>query len=305
MIVILVVQHHLSIAEGLLTQICNNTADLGGGIYLIDSTLYFEKGTVVGHNLAHESGGGLHAFNSSIIIGSTVNFEGNQATSGGGVSLAGNSKLYSSINDDSDTRVDVNFVSNYAIDNGGALYVEDEVEGMCSSDSYSNNSGCFFQNLTDGIVLNFDNNYAESSGYDLFGGLLDRCSFVGSMIDPLTSDSTGVSRFKQLSNLQNINTVSSAPVRVCPRKNGEPDCSQQRQSIQIRQGDRVVISIVATDQVNQPVTAVIQSSFNDIALPESQTIRQIGSNCTTVDYDVNFPNVGETHFFSIKGLCTL
>jgi predicted outer membrane repeat protein len=281
-----------SSAEGLLTQIYNNTADLGGGIYLIDSTLYFETGAVIGHNLAHGSGGGVHAFNSSIVIGSTINFYGNQATSGGGVSLA-SSKLYSSINDD--TRIDVNFVSNYATDNGGALYVEDEVEGTCSSDSYSNNSGCFFQNLTNSIVLNFNDNYADSSGHDLFGGLLDRCSFVSNTIDPFMSDSNGVSRFKELSNFQNITTVSSGPVRVCPCKNGEPDCSKQQQSIQIRRGDGVVISIVATDQVNQPVTAVIQSSFNDTALPESQTIRQIGSNCTTVDYDVSFPNVGETH----------
>ena len=293
-----------SSAEGLLIQIYNNTADLGGGIYLVDSTLYFKMGTVtiIDHNLAHGSGGGVHAFNSSITIGSTVKFEGNQAMSGGGVSLA-SSKLYDLINDD--TRINVNFISNYATDNGGALYVEDEVDSTCSSESSSNSSGCFFQNLTNGIVFNFDNNYADSSGHDLFGGLLDRCSFVSDMTDLFRSDSNGVSRFEELSNLQNINTVSSEPVRVCPCKNGKPDCSQQEQSIQIRRGDRVLISIVAVDQVKQPVTAVIQSSFNDIALPESQTVRKIGSNCTTVDYDVAFPNVGETHQLTVfaEGPC--
>lgn len=286
-------------SEGLLTQICNNMADQGGGIYLIDSTLNFKMETAIERNVAHASGGGIHAFNSSIVVGSTVNFDGNQATSGGGVSLA-NSKLYSSMNDD--TRINVNLVSNYATDSGGALFVEDKVDGMCSGDSYLNDSGCFFQNLTNGIVFNFNNNYAESSGHDLFGGLLDRCSFVSDTADPFMPNSNGASRFN---NLQNFSTVSSEPVRVCHCKNGEPDCSQQRQSIQVRRGDRVTMSIVAVDQVSQPVTAVIQSSFNDIALPESQTVRKIGSNCTTVDYDVALANVGETHQLTIfaEGPC--
>ena len=285
-----------------VTQICNNTADSGGGIYLIDSTLYFKMETRICHNLAHASGGGMHVFNSSIIFGNTVKFEDNRATSGGGISLA-ISKLYDLINDD--TRINVNFVSNHATDYGGALYIADDIDSMCSSNLYSNYTECFFQNLTNSVtLLNFDDNSADSSGHDLFGGLLDRCSFI-SDTDFSRPNSNGVARFKELSNLQNLNTVSSEPVRVCPCQNGEPDCSQQQQSIQIRRGDGVIISIVAVDQVNQPVTAVLQSSFNDISLPESQTIRKIGPNCTTLDYDVTFPNVGETHELTIfaEGPC--
>ena len=281
-------------AEG-IGQICNNMADIGGGIYLIDSALYFKMETCICHNLAHASGGGIYAFNSSIIFGTTVNFVNNQAMSGGGMSLA-TSKLYDTINDS--MIININFVSNHAMDYGGAMYVADEIDCMCSSDSYLNNSGCFFQNLTNSIVFNFDENSADSSGHDLFGGLLDRCSFV-SDTNLSSSDSSGALRFKELSNLQNFNTVSSEPVRVCPCQNGELDCSQQQQSIQISRGDGVTISIVAIDQVNQPVTAIIQSNIDGIALPESQRVQSIGPNCTRVDYDISLPNVGENHVLTV------
>ena len=244
-------------------------------------------------NLAYASGGGMHAMNSSIFIGNDTDFEGNQAVTGGGISLA-NSKLYMYNTLEVDTII---FASNHATKYGGALYVIDEVDSMtlCSSDSHSNSSGCFFQNLNDGIEFNFSDNYADSSGHDLFGGLLDRCSFTD-------NNSSGVTHFKMLSNFQNVNTISSEPVCVCPCKNGGPDCSQQRQ---IRRGDGVVISIVAVNQVNQPVTAVIQSSIDDIALPESQTVQRIGSNCTTVHYDISLPNVGENHQLTVfaEGPC--
>ena len=293
-------QSTFTTVEG-VDQIYNNTADVGGGIFLSNSTLHFNVETHISHNLAHTSGGGMHATNSSIIIRSTIKFEGNKAVSGGGVSLA-NSKLYDMVNNDS--MINVDFVLNRATDNGGALYVVDDINRMCSSDSYSNNSGCFFQNLTNGVLLNFDDNNADSRGSDLFGGLLDRCTVI-SNTNLTKSDYNGAARFKELSNLQNLNSVSSGPVRVCSCKDNEPDCSQQEQSIQIRRGDMVTISIVAVDQVNQPVTAIVQSSFNDISLPESQTVQRIGSNCTIVDYDLSFPTVGENHELTIfaEGPC--
>ena len=278
-------------SEG-VSQICNNTADIGGGIYLIESTLYFMLEARICNNLAYASGGGMHAINSSITIGNAVNFESNQAMTGGGVSLA-NSKLYMYDTIDVDTIINVIFVSNHATKYGGALYVADNVDSMCS-----NNGRCFFQNLTNGIVFKFNNNYADSSGHDLFGGLLDRCSFT----DLSKINSSGISHFKELSDLQNIKlnkSVSSEPVRVCSCKNGEPDCSQQQQSIQIRRGDRVMISVIAVDQVNQPVTAVIQSSIDEIALPESQTVLRIGSKCTTLNYDISLPNVGDNHQLTV------
>ena len=284
-----------------VSEICNNTADVGGGIYLIESTLDFKKETRICQNLAYAYGGGMHAVNSSINFGKAVEFAGNQAMSGGGVSLA-NSKLYGTIID-IDTIIYITLISNYATEYGGALYVNDEIDSMCSSGSYQNDSGCFFQNLTNRIVFNFEDNHADSSGHDLFGGLLDRCSSNDTNLS--RSESNGVTHFKELSNLQNLSTVSSEPVRVCPCKNGEPDCSQQQQSLQIRRGDRVNISIVAVDQVNQPVTAIVQSNFSDISLPENQTVQRISPNCTAVNYDISLPNVGENHELNIfaEGPC--
>ena len=86
-------------------------------------------------NLAYASGGGMHAMNSSsIFIGNDTDFEGNQAVTGGGISLA-NSKLYMYNTLEVDTII---FASNHATKYGGALYVIDEVDSMtlCSSDSH-------------------------------------------------------------------------------------------------------------------------------------------------------------------------
>ena len=287
------------------TKINNNTAlSNGGGIYLSESSLFLGTGTNILNNVANSLGGGIHAIGSSITITGAVELSSNQATRGGGVSLA-DSKLCNE-----DNFSEIIFVLNQA-KYGGALYVDDESENnVCSSDPltkvYPNKNGCFFQNVTNDLSINFINNFANSSGHNLFGGLLDRCTVVSSTA-PSELESNGVARLQAISNIDasNLNTISSEPVRVCLCKNDIPDCSQQNYSIQIKRGNSFSVPVAAVDQVNRTVTAMVQSNFRKLTLSDSETVRKIGSNCSSLEYRVSFPSVQEAYDLTLyaEGPC--
>ena len=280
----------------------------GGGIYLSESRLFLGTKINILNNVATKSGGGIHALDSSITVRGTVQLGNNRAMLGGGLSLA-DSKLYNE-----DVLSEISFVSNQA-DYGGALYVDDEsdksMSDICSSDSlsttvYPNKTGCFFQNVTPNLAIHFGSNFANFSGHNLFGGLLDRCTVVSST-DPSVFELDGVTRLEAISNIDdsNLNTISSEPVRVCLCKDDVPDCSQQIFSVRVRRGDEFSVPVAAVDQVNQTVTATVQSSFRRLTLSTSETVRKIDSNCTDLGFQVSFPTVEETYDLALyaEGPC--
>ena len=167
--------------------------------------------------------------------------------------------------------------------------------------------GAFFQNVTrDGLAIHFGNNFANISGHNLFGGLLDRCTVVNPM-DPSVLELNGVARLEAISNIDasNLNTISSEPLRVCLCENNMPDCTQQSYSIRVKRGDEFSVPIAAVDQVNQTVTATVQSSFRQLTLSASETVRKIDSNCTNLEFQVSFPTVEVTYDLTLyaEGPC--
>ena len=294
-------------------QIRNNAATRsGGGIYLETSDLNFGISANVRFNTANELGGGLQAINSSIYFKSNVSFHGNQASLyGGGVSLT-NSKFY-----DAKVKgmiINVSFIFNQAYQ-GGAIYIQDEREGVvCSTNphtgNYTNESGCFFQNVTNSsLFINFANNSATLSGNyggnDLFGGLLDRCTVVSNKAT-LDLEPKGVTRFEAISHLTSYDTVSSKPVRLylC----SEPmmiECGQQTSCIQVKMNDSFSFHVVAVDQVNKTLAATVKSSLSNLTLEESETVQRIGTNCSKLKYHVSFPKSYKTYNLTIfpKGPC--
>lgn len=278
-------------SEGILIH-SNNATTSGGGIYMQNSHLYLRMETNISFNQGSQMGGGILALNSSISIGCTIHFDSNQATSGGGVSLV-NSRL-SKLNDDESMIFDVNFVSNNAKSFGGAIYVEDEQNNAtCYNDldPYPIDGDCFFQNVTKSLMFNFTYNHANSSGHDLFGGLLDRCTVVSGIINVSKIESNGVTSFVNISNINhNLDTVSSKPVRVCHCINNQPSCSHKVPSIKVKNGNDFNISVAAVDQVYHPITATISSSFKGLSLLDSQTIHKVGASCSDLNYRaVSFP----------------
>ena len=275
-------------------EIYNNTATTsGGGIYLKSSYIYLGMETTVSYNQGSVMGGGIHAVDSTINIGNTVHFDSNKAISGGGISLVG-SKL-SELNKES-LMLDVSFVSNYATNYGGAIYVDDKQDtavcdhsGFDSGNPITIENGCFFQNVTGSLMINFKNNYANCSGHDLFGGLLDRCIVI-SGINISSLESNGVTHFANISNIgHNFDTISSKPVRVCHCINNRPRCDHKLPSVKVKSGNGFNISVAAVDQVNHPVVATVYSSFVDLnSLSDSQTIYKVGNSCSDLNYLVSF-----------------
>jgi predicted outer membrane repeat protein len=314
---------HDSESENLIV-IENNVAMYGGGIYLSNSNLFIGTNSNFISNQANMSGGAVHADlrssivinstvyfksnralsgyggginaqNTSITFGSTVDFIGNNASFGGGISLA-NSNLNDIAKDGLTIAVDVNFISNHA-DEGGALYVNDMEE--CSANTTV--TACFVQSIAKQLRLNFNKNSANSTlkGNDLFGGLLDRCTIV---TDPNSTllEQNGATLFKNLSNITNFDTVYSEPTRVCPCQNNVPDCSLSLPLIVVKQGNGFMVGpIAAVDQVGHPlagaVTSTVTLESRLISLSANQSNQEVGPNCTNLTYQIGFPRASRKY----------
>ena len=309
----------LTAANGI--WINNNTALCGGGIFLSESDLFVETDSHLSHNRASLSGGGVFAESTSYInVSSTVHFNNNCAIDGygGGISAqnasialgsaivdfvnntarfgGGASLANSNLNGITDASVDlyVNFMSNFA-DYGGALYVNDMLE--CISYDSQLKIDCFFQNITKGLHFYFNNNSAryKTRGYDLFGGLLDRCTIVSNTQSVLEQD--GTSRFKNLSTLMTLDTVYSEPIRMCLCQDGTPDCSLSIPPIEVKQGNEFTIGpIAAVDQVGHPLSATVMSAFSKLdILPANQSIQGVGTSCSNLTYQVTLPSTSKNY----------
>ena len=236
-------------------------------------------------------------------------FTGNAAERGGGLSLEGNAKLYilkyepiSYYDDDVDTAT---FTRNSA-DYGRAVYVDDDTNsGTCASDTKTE---CFFQvlaihNMEGAYIktqsIDFSQNHANISGSTLYGGLLDRCAvsrFAEIHNKPGQNyeyKSSGESYFEEISTGESI-LISSLPVQVCLCINNEPNCTHQKYT-EVKKGGIFTFSVVAVDQIGQPVNATIQTSlhFTESGLAEGQLARKIPVEYTSLTFNVVSPHKSE------------
>ena len=289
---------------------------------------------VLFNNSAQNKGGGIHAISSSIkataevecinkcsfpnnpeylYIGTRIMFTDNAANWGGGLSLESNAKLYILkyqyiIFYDKDTNTAI-FTGNSA-DYGGAVYVDDDTNsGTCASDPKTE---CFFQVLAlydylfSGLHIRIQNIYfsensADISGSILYGGLLDRCA-VSQFAEVykkyvLVSDidgGGGIAYFRNVSLATNI-SMSSRPVRICICTSGIHDCTNHSRISDVKKGEAFNMSLVAVDQVGQPVNATIQTLLNsaESGLAEGQLAKNISTKCTNLTFNVFSPHDSE------------
>ena len=301
-----------------LIMINNSALYSGGGIYLHSSQMGIRGNCTFISNNAVTNGGGIFSISSSIalqgngIAGSSLTFIQNVASSGGGIFLVLNSKLYVvfliSVTNT------YNFIENEA-DFGGAIFVADEAnQETCIGDAYSpiptSSRACFFQpidlledgnNNIDSQTLkqsfNFTNNNARIAGYDLFGGLLDRCTvrFVRRLQqDEDTSLNAGVVLLSAMSNVNLLSnlTVSSHPIKVHLCLNNEPDYRYDEPVLQVERGEPFTIPVVAVDQVNFPLKAVVKASLSSAlsGLSEGQHSQEVKAECTNLTFTVTAPD---------------
>ena len=107
-----------------------------------------------------------------VVIEGVVHLVSNEAENGGAISLERNAQLQGK-SDNSDS---INLISNRASGYGGALYVNERTNPKTyaanKNDIASSKTECF----SNSVFLNFSDNFTASSGTNLYGGLLDRCT---------------------------------------------------------------------------------------------------------------------------------
>ena len=290
-------------AQSLTAMNSNVVIQSGGALYLIMSKLQVEGDmTYIIGNRAYETGGGIHAANSTVVIDGTLQCIKNEAINGGGFGLEKSSKIYG----DSIENNVITFISNRASHYGGALYVHDETNpDMCAADSIWNTTWtteCF----VDSLQINTLDNFAGISGSNLFGGLLDRCTvhsdFHGET--KTTSVPAGLANFQGLSNIS-LDTISSHPVQMCFCQDSQPNCNYQPESIQVDREMTFSVEIIAYDQVHHEVNAIIDSSVNSSAggLGEGQATQHINEACTKLNFNLFSPLNTELLMLSMRGPC--
>ena len=164
--------------------------------------------------------------------------------------------------------------------------------GTCASEPKTE---CFFQVLAIHVIesertkiqsIHFSQNYVNISGSTLYGGLLDRCAVSQfAEVQYKNKSSNGVCYFKDISSGGSI--LTSYPVRVCLCISNEHDCTHQSH-IEVKKGEIFTISLVAVDQIGQPVNGTIQTSlsFAESGLAEGQLARKIPAECTSLTFNV-------------------
>lgn len=263
----------------------------------------------VTRNRAENSGGVLHADNSSIKIERAIHFANNGAKLGGGVTLERYARVYG-LSTEEHSGSFWEFMSNVASSYGGALYVNDKTNpDMCMADSVQNTTftnECFFSTS---IFTKLSNNFAGISGYNLFGGPLDRCKMVNKCSHKHEGNKTislGACRFLSSSNLSEseLDTVSSHPVQLCFCRDSQPDCVYPPEPNQVNRGMTFSVELIAYDQIQRAVDAVIHSALNSSAggLDEGQDIQGISSDCTELQFKIFSPRSLEELTMSIQGL---
>ena len=346
--------------------IFNNTATNGGGMSLIQSNLHVYHSIELTDNHATDFGGGIYAYRSDIefkpeqkqrsdntkntasnggavcAISSNVHisytdmdFNSNIAkVNGGAIYLEQNSKIYVQKHEPEDRdilKVMLDFTSNSA-EKGGAIFVADNTnDGVICQGANTEiyQAECFLQTLglyqkdvyvfgySNYINTFFSNNTAHQSGSDIYGGLLDRCTInqnaelfpefknlsgsgldyvkattqLEKISDPIQCYSSYPGNFMDCISRSDLKEqISSDAVRVdfCLDSVISPNYSHP--NVSIKKGEMFTVSLVAVDQVGNPLNATIINSFQSKSgngrLKAGQVEQQVGNQCTELEYNV-------------------
>ena len=71
-------------------------------------------------------------------------------------------------------------------------------------------------------------------------------------------DTEGITYFKTVSTDDSLDSVSSYPIKICQYISGRVNCTFQTPYVKVKKGHSFSVSIIAVDQIGQPVDATIQ-----------------------------------------------
>ena len=287
----------------------NHAGYKGGGLHAISSSIRVTS---------------VYVKSPNTYAGAIFNFTTNVAAMGGGLYLEANAKFYilkySYVTLTDEYCINMTIFTANTASYGGAIYVDDGTNpGTCDS---SSETDCFFQVLavhgqkrvglrTQSIY--FLQNQANISGSTLYGRLLDRCAvsqfaevrYKIKYHDDDRDDNTGVIYFKKISVptyyqdrfhreevfISSTISISSGPVKVCLCIEKKHNCSHQAH-VGVKKGEAFNVSLVAVDQVEQPVSVTIHAflEFTESGLSEGQLRTTIQGECTDLTFNVVSPH---------------
>ena len=224
------------------------------------------------------------------------------------MNLEQNSKL-SLVKGGLGAKLKVEFAENTA-DYGGAAYINDESQIMCKSKyfaEYTEKTECFLLAYKRGEankkLITFSENLANIAGSAIFGGFLDRCTvnprFTNKVLySGVPQPAYGLSFLIGLSNLQPAE-IASHPVRVCYCYNGTyPDCNYNIGSKVLQRGEKLPLSLVVVDQVNNTINATLYSVVSSARGVDRRQLHHIDTVCTNLSIRV-FPESNQLDLYAI------
>ena len=317
---------------------------LFGENFRVNDASYGNKSVIISHNEA-KNGGGMYlsVSTASHSYGTTSIFDNKATQFGGGIFFESNSAV--TINNNvywKDVYVSLKF--NSAV-KGGGIYIADVDDGRCVNEE---ENGCFLQTISyymmivnpetlsaakhneySPIVMDFVSNTANDTGNDIYGGLLDRCtvSLISAVYTNVKYNATGSFLMHVLMDFNwnqqsQVNTsitnrnalncrdhISSDPVRVCFCDADTFQCNSSNPTVYKKKGERFTLSLVAVDQIGNPVNATLISTLTESQsgqvgrLKEGQQLRKISDYCTDLEYNVYSSDSNEKIELYADGPC--
>ena len=309
-----------------------NTAQYGGGIFLVSCVLELIEDTIIENNVASYGGGlyvhrmksariggGLSLTGNSATLGgggayasmSTFNFTGNltmasnSAADGGGLLLVGGSKFYLQ----PDTHV--NFITNSAERTGGAIKVEEATPltyTYCIDDLelfYDTLTECFFQIQRKPLVnisMHFQNNTAVWAGADVYGSKVYGCILNLKTYTYLPEVSENI--FHDITGRENKVAISSNPVETCTCTSDYMLCNGSYHSKPVYPGGTLKVPVIARGYRNGTTSAVIQVIHSNITFITPH-VQNTDKSCTVLRFNLHSFAVGTTQEMTLyaEGPC--
>ena len=311
--------------NGNATALISNSANFGGAVMSFGE-VNITGSAVLLNNTAFLNGGGITTADSDFVFDGEVEISENSALSGGGMYLA-TSTLYILPN------TTVYFQNNYAMQQGGAIFVEDPLFIYCSNRALQDRNSpqttigvneCFFQPTSEpihrgetfeeaieNISLVFDNNTAEEGGNALFGGIVDSCVYL------VTDAISGIERrapsnaiFDAISNFigdtDSVSRVSSQAYRICPCLNGKIDCSETTYIHEAYPGETLSVPLVAVGQQNGAASSVVIAYLNSpttARFGEREDVQSVTAQCSLVPYTLLSRSSSESFLLYSEAPC--
>ena len=297
------------------SEITKNTASNGGAICAIASNIFIPHTNMdVNSNIAKVNGGAIYLEQNSkiyvqkheleyqdTVLKVRLDFTSNSAEKGGAIFVADNT-------------------------NDGVICQGANTEILYQTECFLQTLALYYYQKDSGyrnyINTFFSNNTAHHSGSDIYGGLLDRCTInqnaelvryfpefknlsgfdyvktttqIEQIIDyhpsPYQTPGPVPNYFIESISRSDVNgLISSGAVRVefCSDNVIYPNYSHS--NVSIKRGEMFTVSLVAVDQVGNPLNAKIISSFQSKSgngqLKAGQVEQQIGDQCTELEYNV-------------------